>query len=907
MKIIEVRDGFIKFEADSSVFLSSFIKIEGMEKSYVAQVNQLKHIGTISIATAKILFLFNGTELFNYDKTEPSKDSDIAPFPLDVLMSSLNLKNPIVIGKSIDSKKNIAIDSSAFDKKMLISIDNADINNTVIQNLSKQFAHMGKRTVIVDSLGIMKTPKYIAGNDFKLPLNTSTLDFIYESCLNDATDDSKATIVEIFKELAEYSKTVPFLPFQALKSIVDEMVDKQHIFKLLVLKNKLAKFEKLGYFAISQKEIPVFDKMFSANTAVVDISILEPVFQNKYLSFIYENVASYNDIQVLFIVSNTTSKKNLKKILSSDISTTFVTHSKFQYLNDIKNLFDNFIITPSISNNELFKVYSSFLTSMDRSMYLMAGEALNYIPLVSEVQDINDYAEQKTEVTEAKANNELLEDLLSDKEQVQDADVLPDIQDDSLEENEDDVTENDAETIELNSDDGIQPHEEIENNEDSEDNVITSEQGLVPPFGENVLSEEEIIASIDEHSQNAINEVASNIESASDINVFSEDNDEDENNQNKILEDDSNNMNQDNSVQDIIDAEYTETISEDADSVSEQEVEEQNISGTEDEFDNPELSILTENNDEIHLETDDADSFSNEIPDGSISVDEDSSFAEESLSDVSENIEQTDDISESNNENEELIIEDDNLEEVLPVSDEVNDISLEEQEINADGTGLPEISLDADFSESKVIPLDNDDTITDDFDEIVELDQDLSDDSDIIVDMEDDSNVDIDENIDQQIKEDVDKVYTTIKEDNGIEEISDSDLDLIDELNSDEELEEYNGEELHEISDSDVDNDILEDFISEESGLSNQNDTSEILEKRDSTTPIVPVYDADIPQEDMVVSDPIQQGDAVMHAKYGNGVVEKMIKYGNKTLFAINFENIGRRLLDPTLTEIKKV
>ena len=80
----------------------------------------------------------------------------------------------------------------------------------------------------------------------------------------------------------------------------------------------------------------------------------------------------------------------------------------------------------------------------------------------------------------------------------------------------------------------------------------------------------------------------------------------------------------------------------------------------------------------------------------------------------------------------------------------------------------------------------------------------------------------------------------------------------------------------------------------------------EILETRSSATPIVPVYDADIPQEDLVMSDPIEQGDSVTHAKYGNGIVEKMIKYGNKTLFSINFDNIGRRLLDPTLTEIKK-
>ena len=73
-----------------------------------------------------------------------------------------------------------------------------------------------------------------------------------------------------------------------------------------------------------------------------------------------------------------------------------------------------------------------------------------------------------------------------------------------------------------------------------------------------------------------------------------------------------------------------------------------------------------------------------------------------------------------------------------------------------------------------------------------------------------------------------------------------------------------------------------------------------------ASTPIVPVYGADIPSEDIVMSDPIEQGDTVVHAKYGNGVVEKMIKYGTKTLYSINFDNVGRRLLDPTLTEIKK-
>ena len=112
---------------------------------------------------------------------------------------------------------------------------------------------------------------------------------------------------------------------------------------------------------------------------------------------------------------------------------------------------------------------------------------------------------------------------------------------------------------------------------------------------------------------------------------------------------------------------------------------------------------------------------------------------------------------------------------------------------------------------------------------------------------------------------------------------------------------------LEELADSDEEDGILEEIQDAPPVIETKEDEEqEILETRNASTPIVPVYEADIPQEDIVMSDPIQQGDTVTHAKYGTGVVEKMIKYGNKTLFSINFDNIGRRLLDPTLTEIKK-
>ena len=199
------------------------------------------------------------------------------------------------------------------------------------------------------------------------------------------------------------------------------------------------------------------------------------------------------------------------------------------------------------------------------------------------------------------------------------------------------------------------------------------------------------------------------------------------------------------------------------------------------------------------------------------------------------------------------------------------------------------------------MPIDN--SLDDELEEIVELNPDDIDDNDIVVDLEDEK--ELDDNVDEQIVKDVDKVFTTRKDD----DISDSDLDFIDELNSDDDgaiLEEVTDDsELEELSQDDG---ILEEVNGGEDDLQSEDtgESQEILQTRNSSTPIVPVYDADIPQEDVVVSDPIQQGDTVTHAKYGVGVVEKMIKYGNKTLFSINFDNVGRRLLDPTLTEIRK-
>ena len=181
----------------------------------------------------------------------------------------------------------------------------------------------------------------------------------------------------------------------------------------------------------------------------------------------------------------------------------------------------------------------------------------------------------------------------------------------------------------------------------------------------------------------------------------------------------------------------------------------------------------------------------------------------------------------------------------------------------------------------------------------------------------------------EQVAKDVDEVFYTQPEQmpsieditaNTDENLTEDDLDFIEDFSADTPMEEEHFltdeaepfvnetpfEEEHQLENTEV---LEEEVITEEPVLEDIPTEFEI--EADSSLdepqpPVVPIY----PAEEPVLSDDtplFEQGDMVTHPKYGKGVIEKMIKYGNKTLCSISFENVGRILLDPAISELHKV
>lgn len=181
------------------------------------------------------------------------------------------------------------------------------------------------------------------------------------------------------------------------------------------------------------------------------------------------------------------------------------------------------------------------------------------------------------------------------------------------------------------------------------------------------------------------------------------------------------------------------------------------------------------------------------------------------------------------------------------------------------------------------------------------------------------------DSLEQEIAKDVDKMFyaeaaiqeeTTIEIENNIEEtktettesvdysdlFSESELDLIGE--ADDELPGlFDNDIEEETSVTNFTNDIIN--LEEESVIVPM--ATPIFEVEEKETS-VPIYKTEVEEKiEKNKSISIEEGSIVYHEKYGRGVVEQLINYGSKAFCSILFDNIGRRLLDPNLAELKQM
>ena len=788
MNIIEIKNNLVKLSYNEDVTLSSFIKISDLRNSYIAQILHLEASRIGKVAIARIIFNFK-CGIQAYDGSIPSIQAEVEVLDDEFFLNTLDKSDPLLMGKLAQKDSDVVVSSRLLMDKPIICAEKSYQYSLLLENLLKQNEENSRKTVVIDVTGDIRGNKLVATEDFKIPLDKNSIDYIFDRGFDDLTAENKAFIQDIFSELNDYIKTVEYIPFNDFNAVIDYEFKRTQQLQLIILKNRLTQFEKLGIFAQNANEFKVLkDRLESDNTLIIDISKLSDSLQTEYINYIYACMNEINANFYAFVSLNNNNSKSetLHTVLGcKNVFPLIACPYSYKYLTELKQCSKNMFMFTPIKQQADFGAYNIYLNKLAEDEYILYGKSTKFTPLIVKLEEINDFPKVEKEPS-LEETSSLFEGLGKAEETM--TEVEP-------------VTEQIVEPVQA----PVQEETPIENI--LEDTQVEDEQ---PVEDNNNLTFAELL-------NNPTNEIE-------DTEVEQEETPE------------------------IIESEVTTSEEE----LPMEAVEEAPIEQASEIVEDTTEAEPQEESQEFDYEAE----LKAQLADIKISDD-----------DIADIVAQTK-----------------GTEIVKGVNDDIGEIAEENNEIeeSEEKQSLNPSDL---FKASEETPADADEP---------EEDSDLTDED---LDMIESLGVDVEEPAPQSIPQE--NIVDTPVQQPSAQPQEEKKTSITDEILQ-EEAEKKAQEEAQKL-------DPVEEMIEKPEVLPEHKEKAKALETKEAHTPIVPVYSAEIPDEDVVESDPINQGDRVEHPEFGRGIVEKIINYGDRTLCSVNFEQVGRRLLDPKISELKKL
>lgn len=399
MELIEIRNNLIKlsYKENERPTLGQFIALTGEDKSYVAQYVNLKADNLNNFAVAKLMFSFTSDGIVNdYDGSAPSIKSNIVQLPANELLDLLPVETPVKIGQITGTNEIFSIDISLFEHNFTVFCENDVDKATLISNCVRQLFRLKEKSVIIDNDGIFdEYPKIALGEDFKLPLNSDLIDFIFDYELGSVDAPTKAVIQDIFYAVQKYIKTLDdeFLPIESFIDVVTAQYKETQMPELALLKNKLLKYKDANIFADRAEEFKVLEnKLKERNCIVVNVKNISGGLQKEVIKYIHKIIETFDKYVYYFVplTDDNSDKKMLKRLLNHNhVFTTLFASHRYKYASELKaHAQEIMLFAPQTMQND-FAAYNTFLNKLNLSEGIIFGKLTQGIPLIISMDDLD--------------------------------------------------------------------------------------------------------------------------------------------------------------------------------------------------------------------------------------------------------------------------------------------------------------------------------------------------------------------------------------------------------------------------------------------------------------------------------------------------------------------------------------
>ena len=399
MKLLEIKNNLVKlsYGENEKPILGKFIILTTSEKSYVAQLVNLKSDSVNSFAIAKLLFTFTADGVVdNYDGSVPSMASELSFLDSAELLDLLPVETAIKIGQLAQQNESLSLDISVFEHNFTVFAEREVDKTTFISNCIRQLFQMKEKSVIVDLNNNFSVYSRIEfTKDFKLPLNSEMIDFIFDYELVDVEASTKAVIQDIFYDVQQYIKSLDFefLPIDNFVDVVANQYKETQMPELALLKNKLLKYRDSNIFANTKEEVLAFNqKLEEKNCSILNLTDVNEALQKEVILFVHNALDSLKKYVYFFcpLTDGNSDKKLLKKFINNNhVFTTIIVSNSYKYVKDLKSFAENVVIFAPENVQHEFAAYNTFLNKLNLGECIVYGKLTQGVPFIVEMSDLD--------------------------------------------------------------------------------------------------------------------------------------------------------------------------------------------------------------------------------------------------------------------------------------------------------------------------------------------------------------------------------------------------------------------------------------------------------------------------------------------------------------------------------------
>ena len=397
MKLIEIKNNLAKLQyepADFPLVLSDFLTIDDGNQKILAQVVSIEsaHDDETNCAVLKFSLDLNSDNTFcAYSGYVPTLDSLVSKTKTKILESIFSNHNSgVEFGQLTNSSTlKLAINPSIMDNFLYIQSDRHDDRAILFKKFMDLNDSLNKKTLYIDFDGLFTHPdanKVVLGKDFKLPIDNEVLNFIYENDLNGLTLEQKTIVQDIILEIQDYINSLEkgYIPFNTLLNVVNDIYQSDKSTGIILLRNKLLKYQQLNIFASKDSEILALQKSLENNNlTILSIKRADTNWQKEVLDFVTLNVDDVN-CYVMFSLKEESFSKNILANLfrMQNLLPVIASIYDSEFAPVLKSYARNLIMFKPQTQQKAFATYNSFFNKLSDKEFIVSGEATYYTPLI---------------------------------------------------------------------------------------------------------------------------------------------------------------------------------------------------------------------------------------------------------------------------------------------------------------------------------------------------------------------------------------------------------------------------------------------------------------------------------------------------------------------------------------------